>query len=104
MPTNNNFFCRYVVLRVVLEDDLRNSQQNSVSLTGTAIYQCIVKLVQKYYGDVGVGAVRTSLKAKYCNDQTRIAIIRVKHKAHRFVTSILPLASVISGVSNNAHT
>lgn len=85
-------FFRYVVVKVELEKE----DTKSVSLADYSLYSCIIKCVQKYYGEFGVAAIRFGLKCKYCNDQTRIAIIRVKHKIHRFVTSILPLASVVS--------
>lgn len=89
---STNFRCRYVVIKVELE---KNNNQ-SISLSNYSIYNCIVKCVQKYYGEMGVASMRYGFKTKYCNDQTRIAIVRVKHRIHRFVTSVLPLVSVVS--------
>lgn len=83
---------RYVVIKVELEDETRTG---TVSFTDYSIYNGILKLVQKHYGDFGSAAVKSGLKCKYCNDQTRIAIIRIKHRPHRFVTSVLPLANVV---------
>lgn len=75
---------------------------NDVSCIDTEIYQLkniadqivhetILKNVQKYYGDFGTGAVRESLRIKYINEVSRIAILRIRHGPHRFITSILPL-------------
>lgn len=82
---------RYVVVKIELENDTIGG----VKFTDYAIYNGILKLVQKHYGDLGHAAVKSGLKCKYCNDQTRIAIIRIKHRPHRFVTSVLPLANVL---------
>lgn len=51
--------------------------------------------MQKYYGDLGAASIRFGLKCKYANEQTRIAIVRIKHRIHRFVTSVLPMESVV---------
>lgn len=83
---------RYVVVKV----DLQNEPKDSVTFTDQSLYACITKCVQKYYGELGVASIRFGFKCKYCNVQTRIAIIRIKHRLHRFVTSILPMASVVS--------
>lgn len=83
---------RYVVVKV----EPQNAISSSISFSDSALYSSIIKSVQKYYGDLGAASVRFGLKCKYCNDQTRIAIVRVKHKIHRFVTSILPMTSIVS--------
>ncbi|KAL5292970.1 POP5 family protein [Megaselia abdita] len=54
-----------------------------------------MKNVGKYYGEFGIGSTEYGFRVKYCNDKTRIAVIRVRHRPHRFVTSILPLICVI---------
>lgn len=74
----------------------QNSIAGRLSISDGLLYSSITKSVQKYYGDFGAASIRFGLKCKYCNDQTRIAIIRVKHKIHRFVNSILPLTSIVS--------
>lgn len=86
------FFHRYVVVKIIPENDVAGS----LSITDNDLYSSILKSVQKYYGDLGAASIRFGIKCKYCNDQTRIAIIRAKHIAHRFVTSILPMTSVVS--------
>lgn len=81
-----------MVIKIELEDETRTG---AVSFSDYSIYNGVLKLVQKHYGDLGSAAVKSGLKCKYCNDQTRIAIIRIKHRPHRFVTSVLPLANVV---------
>lgn len=66
------------------------------TFTSNSLYDCINKNVQKHYGDFGVAAISSGIKVKYCNDKTKIAIFRIRHGPHRFVTSILPLITVVS--------
>ncbi|XP_055318002.1 uncharacterized protein LOC129576661 [Sitodiplosis mosellana] len=82
---------RYVVVKV----EPQTAIAGSISFSDSALYSSITKSVLKYYGDLGAASIRFGLKCKYCNDRTRIAIVRVKHRIHRFVTSILPLTSVL---------
>lgn len=86
------FGSRYVVVKIVPQ----NTIAGRLSISDGLLYSSITKSVQKYYGDFGAASIRFGLKCKYCNDQTRVAIIRVKHKIHRFVNSILPLTSIVS--------
>lgn len=67
----------------------------SLPFSDGALYSSITKSVSKYYGDLGAASIRFGLKCKYCNEQTRVAIVRIKHRIHRFVTSILPMTSVV---------
>lgn len=59
------------------------------------LYDTLVEKIQQLHGDFGVAAVKTGLVAKYCNEKTRIAIIRSRHGPHRFVTSSLPFITKI---------
>lgn len=86
------YWFRYVVVKIVPQ----NTIAGRLSISDGLLYSSITKSVQKYYGDFGAASIRFGLKCKYCNDQTRVAIIRVKHKIHRFVNSILPLTSIVS--------
>lgn len=81
---------------MVVKVELQNEQPGRLTFGDNIIYRCIMRSVQKYYGDVGVAAVQYGLKTKYCNDQTRIAIVRIRHRVHRFVTSILPMVATVS--------
>ncbi|KAJ6633858.1 NAD-dependent histone deacetylase sirtuin-1 [Pseudolycoriella hygida] len=83
---------RYIVVQIIPEDD---NKKGGLAFTDISIAQCIMKNVQKFYGDFGAATVRSGFKCKYCNEQTRIAIIRIKHRPHRYVTSVLPLITTI---------
>lgn len=68
---------------------------SNLSLSDSTLYASISKYVQKFYGDHGQASIRFGLKCKYVNEKTRIAILRIKHLIHRFVTSILPLIPMV---------
>lgn len=48
------------------------------------------KAVQKYYGDFGLASM-SNLNVKLFYDKHKLAIVRVSHGPHRFLSSILPL-------------
>lgn len=56
----------------------------------------VLRNVKKYYGDYGLGIVEHGFRVKYCNERTKIAIIRCLHQSHRTVTSTLPLITMVS--------
>lgn len=62
-----------------------------------ALYRAVNKKVQQLHGDFGVAAIKSGFLAKYCNPQLRIALLRVRHGPHRFVTSSLPFVNLIDG-------
>ncbi|BES95530.1 Rpp14/Pop5 family [Nesidiocoris tenuis] len=55
----------------------------------------IQKVVQIVHGDFGCAAIRTGLSVSYCNESTRIAIIRARLGAHKLITSALPFLTRI---------
>uniref|UniRef100_A0A0A9YE07 Ribonuclease P/MRP protein subunit POP5 n=2 Tax=Lygus hesperus TaxID=30085 RepID=A0A0A9YE07_LYGHE len=55
----------------------------------------VQRAVQTLHGDFGCAAVRSGLSASYCNELTRIAIIRTRLGAHKLVTSSLPFVTRI---------
>ncbi|XP_047512005.1 ribonuclease P/MRP protein subunit POP5 [Pieris napi] len=65
-------------------------ERQPLYLKPSAIYEAILAKIQQLHGDFGVAAVRTGFLTKYCNENTRIAIIRCRHGPHQFVTSSLP--------------
>lgn len=66
-----------------------------------SLHSCITDKVQQLHGDFGVAAVRAGFSAKYCNEKTRIAIIRARHGPHKLVASSLPF---IKAIENNPAT
>lgn len=53
--------------------------------------------IQHFWGDYGTACL-LRLNVKYLNDKTRICIIQVNFDAARFVTSTLPLMTVVGKV------
>ncbi|XP_055382670.1 ribonuclease P/MRP protein subunit POP5 [Condylostylus longicornis] len=80
---------RYIVGKIIPEKD-----EKSVSFNENLITQNVLSQVEKNYGIFGKSALENGFRIKYCNDETRIVIIRCRHGPHRFVTSILPLMLV----------
>lgn len=60
--------------------------------------------IQLLYGDFGVAAVKIGFLAKYCNENTRIAILKSRHGPHKFVTSALPFVTKIGKLDVNLRT
>lgn len=56
------------------------------------------------HGDFGVAAVKSGFLTKYCNENTRIAIIRSRHGPHKFVTSSLPFVTKIGKLDVRLNT
>ncbi|XP_055912780.1 ribonuclease P/MRP protein subunit POP5 [Eupeodes corollae] len=82
---------RYIVVQIIPHE----SCTGNVSFNDNVLTKSFLKYIKQYYGDFGVGSLEHGFRIKYCNDKTKIAIIRCRHKPHRFVASILPLITVI---------
>ncbi|KAM7355557.1 POP5 ribonuclease P/MRP subunit [Cochliomyia hominivorax] len=83
---------RYVVVQIVPQ----NTQAKVLHIKDHVLAKCILSNVQKYYGIYGAGLLEHGFRVKYCNERTKIAIIRCSHYSHKYVTSILPLITMIS--------
>ncbi|XP_013196223.2 ribonuclease P/MRP protein subunit POP5 [Amyelois transitella] len=83
---------RYITVEIAAPD-IPNSKP--LSLKSKIFHDTVASKVQQLHGDFGSAAVRTGFLTKYCNENTRIAIIRVRHGPHHFVTSSLPFVSKI---------
>lgn len=70
-------------------------EEESLHLGQSSLYNSIVQKVQQLHGDFGAAAIRAGFVAKYCNEKTRTAIIRVRHGPHVFVTSSIPCINTI---------
>lgn len=67
----------------------------SLHLAPAALHNTIMQKVQQLHGDFGVAAIRAGFTAKYCNEKTRIAIIRIRHGPHKLVASVLPCVNSV---------
>uniref|UniRef100_A0A1B6C652 Uncharacterized protein n=1 Tax=Clastoptera arizonana TaxID=38151 RepID=A0A1B6C652_9HEMI len=82
---------RYIVIEVNPVEKLKKG----INLRSSLLYNSVITAVQKFHGDFGVAAIRAGLSAKYCNEVTRTALIRLRHGPHRLLSSILPLVNEI---------
>ncbi|KAF7285613.1 POP5 ribonuclease P/MRP subunit [Rhynchophorus ferrugineus] len=78
---------RYIVVQIGL---LYTKENTLMKIPHELIALSIKEKVQQLHGDFGEAAIRAGFTAKYCNEYTRIAIIRVRHGPHRLVTSSIP--------------
>lgn len=65
-------------------------------LKNTDLASAVNKKVQHLYGDFGAAAIRDGFNAKYCNEDTKMAIIKTRHGPHKFVLHAVPLINDIS--------
>ncbi|CAH2240206.1 ribonuclease P/MRP protein subunit POP5 [Pararge aegeria] len=70
-------------------------ENKPLSLKSRIFHDTLLEKIQQLHGDFGIAALKTGLLTKYCNENTRIAIIRARHGPHRFVTSSLPFITKI---------
>lgn len=84
---------RYIAVKV---DPIDVPAQILFKLNSTALYHSVLHKVRQLHGDFGVSAIKVGFSAKYCNEITRVAIIRVRHGPHKFVSSVLPFVKEIA--------
>lgn len=75
-----------------------------LSLKSKIFHDTVLSKIQQLHGDFGSAAVRTGFLTKYCNENTRIAILRVRHGPHRFVTSSLPFITKLDSLDVRLNT
>ncbi|KAL0128677.1 hypothetical protein PUN28_003806 [Cardiocondyla obscurior] len=83
---------RYIVFTIKPPND-RDEKQ--ATWKNTHVSNAIKRKVRQLYGDVGLAATRDGFDAKYCNAQTKIAVVRLRHGPHKFVLHAIPLISNI---------
>lgn len=92
---------RYITIEIICPSLPENTP---LTLKSGAFHESVMNKIQYLHGDYGVAAVRTGFIAKYCNENTRIAILRVRHGPHKFVTSSLPFITRIGKLDVILHT
>lgn len=92
---------RYIVTEI---NQSRGSDVDTLSLRDTSLYAAIMKKVQQLHGDFGEGALRSGFHAKYCNPNTRTAILRCRLGPHKLVASALPFITQIDHKSVKVDT
>lgn len=83
---------RYIVIQIRCNN---RSEFETLSFSSESLYGQLKEKIRKYYGEYGLGSL-LRLNVKYFNDKTHMCIIQATHGPHRFVTSILPLMTVVS--------
>lgn len=91
MSVNRKFLFRYIVAEILPFDP----NDSTKSIGSGKLTDCLMKNIQKYYGDYGLASVSNGLKVQYCNDKTLMCILRARHGPHRFLSSCLPLITVV---------
>ncbi|XP_073842027.1 POP5 ribonuclease P/MRP subunit [Musca autumnalis] len=91
---------RYIVVRIIP----KNTNLNLLYIKEQILAKCVLAHVEKYYGTYGVGLLEHGFRVKYCNERTKIAILRCSHHSYRFVTSILPLITSVGDVQAKFNT
>ncbi|KAH8286230.1 hypothetical protein KR054_005054, partial [Drosophila jambulina] len=81
---------RYIAVQIVPYTSTKVLWFNDNTLT-----KCLLQNVEKYYGVHGLGMIEQGFRVKYINERTKIAIIRCLHGGQRFVSSILPLITLV---------
>lgn len=81
----------YIAVQIVPYTPVKTLRLNDHTLA-----KCLLQNVEKYYGVYGLGVLENGFRVKYCNERTKIAIIRCLHRGQRFVSSILPLITLVS--------
>ncbi|XP_019885607.1 ribonuclease P/MRP protein subunit POP5 isoform X2 [Camponotus floridanus] len=84
---------RYIVLEIVPH----SKSDKQLMLKNTALSYAVQQKVQQLYGDFGVAAIKDGFDAKYCNTQTKIALVRIRHGPHKLVLQAIPLINDVGG-------
>ncbi|EDW41848.1 ribonuclease P/MRP protein subunit POP5 [Drosophila sechellia] len=84
---------RYIAVQIVPYKPTQSLRLNDHSLT-----KILLQNVEKYHGVYGLGVIEQGFRVKYINDRTKMAIIRCLHRGQHFVSSVLPLITLIGDV------
>ncbi|KAL2723340.1 ribonuclease P/MRP protein subunit POP5-like, partial [Vespula maculifrons] len=84
---------RYITIEIIPK--IENNKV--LTLRTAALQNAIQAKVQQLYGDFGSAAIKVGFQAKYCNAQTKIALIKSRHGPHKFILNCIPLLSDIDG-------
>nr|CAG4650591.1 EOG090X0GYO [Sida crystallina] len=59
------------------------------------LFFAVIQATEQIHGEFGAAALRNGMNVKYCNQLTRIGMIRTRHGPHRLLGSSLPFVSKI---------
>ncbi|KAH8319398.1 hypothetical protein KR067_007248, partial [Drosophila pandora] len=84
---------RYIAVQIV-----PYTPTNTLRINDHTLSKCLLQNVEKYHGVYGLGLIENGFRVKYCNDRTKTAIIRCLHRGQKFISSVLPLITLIGDV------
>lgn len=84
---------RYVLGELILRD---GQSATEAKLNTKVTQQAIQAAVHEIHGDFGLGAVTAGFSVKYVGLQTNTVLIKVRHRAVKFLTSSLPFVQTIA--------
>lgn len=79
-------------------------EDKPLSLKSKIFHETVLEKIQQLHGDFGLAAVKSGFLTKYCNENTRIAILRARHGPHKFVSSSLPFITKIGNLDVSLRT
>ena len=88
-----SLYNRYFVFEISPNDG--SSPFEPLALNVKDIFYAILNATEQIHGEFGAAAVRNGLDVKYCNQDTRIGLVRSRHGPHRLIGSSLPFVSKI---------
>lgn len=81
---------RYKNRYITVEITPRTDEKKPLVLKASALYEAVQKKIKIMFGDFGIAAIRPGFNAKYCNNYTKIAMIRCRHGPHEFILQSIP--------------
>ncbi|XP_076165897.1 POP5 ribonuclease P/MRP subunit [Ptiloglossa arizonensis] len=84
---------RYITFEITLGD----KSDRPFPLKITTLHIAIQQKVQQLYGDFGSAAIKAGFNAQYCNEYTRIALVKTRHGPHKFLLESIPRINDIAG-------
>lgn len=78
---------RYIMVEV---KETGTAEDKTLKIDSTTFYHTLLRKIQELHGDFGVAATRGGMNVKYCNENTRLVIIKARHGPHKLLGSSLP--------------
>lgn len=91
------FKSRYILVETLYEGD-RNRPFDS-----SKIANVLKKVVENYFGDIGLGKLNKNLQVKYMNNITNMLIIRVGKENLKLIWTALALINEIDSINMRMH-
>ncbi|XP_077290314.1 POP5 ribonuclease P/MRP subunit [Arctopsyche grandis] len=87
---------RYIVVEIQIDGKPIHAP---LKLKPYVLYEAVIEKVQQLHGDYGVALIKPGFMTKYCNEMTRIALMKTRHEPYRILASSLPFVNTLEGKS-----